>query len=202
MMAFILNYGVGNIFSVKNALERVGFNVKVTNDVKGIKESQVDLIVFPGVGAYRAVSSYILSNINTLNNLKDSGVGFLGICLGMQVMFEEGTEGGRSKGLGWFKGIVDKLPTNLKLPHIGWDRIYAVRYSELTEGLEGRYVYYVHSFIAFPKNKEIILMESEYGIRYPAIVAENKIVGTQFHPEKSSNIGKIFFNNLIRWLKR
>jgi len=201
MKAFIINYGVGNIYSVKNGLEREGFYVRVIDNMDNINED-IDLLVFPGVGAYSAVSNFILSNFEKLNSLKEKGIGFLGICLGMQIMFEEGTEGGRSKGLGWFSGVVDKLPSNLKLPHIGWDKIYSVKHSELIENLEGKYVYYVHSYVAYPKNKEIILMESEYGIRFPAIVAEGKIVGTQFHPEKSGSTGKIFFNNLIRWLKR
>jgi glutamine amidotransferase len=197
MDAVIINYGVGNLFSVKSALERIGLKVHIS-DIP----NEADIIVFPGVGAFRTVSDYILRNYDKLNEIKNKGSKFLGICLGMQIMFEEGTEGGRARGLGWFKGIVDKLPNNLKLPHIGWDKVYSRKYDEIIEGLEGRYVYFVHSYVAYPISKEVVLMESEYGIKFPAVIKNEYAIGTQFHPEKSGSNGRIFLENLKRWLKR
>ncbi|AWR97583.1 imidazole glycerol phosphate synthase subunit HisH [Acidianus sulfidivorans JP7] len=195
MKAIVINYGVGNLFSISSALRRNGFEVEISNELK----ENTDLIVFPGVGSFSAVSKFINDRKEKINELLDKGISFLGVCLGMQIMFDEGTEGGYSKGLGWFKGKVDKINANVKLPHIGWDKIQSVRYSELTEDLDGRYAYFVHSYVAYTNDS--IGMVSHYGIDYPVMVYKEKIVGTQFHPEKSSTTGKIFFSNLKRWLK-
>lgn len=199
MRALVLNYGVGNLYSISSGLRRVGFEVRIDNDIRG----DYDLIVLPGVGAFSAVSSF-LNNINErLNELKEKGTSFLGVCLGMQVMFEYGTEGGISRGLGWFKGYVDKIKADVKLPHIGWDKVYIINSScELVEGLDGKYVYYVHSYIAYPSEDNIVFMESNYGVKYPALICKGNAVGTQFHPEKSSYVGRVFLDNLKRWIKR
>ncbi|MBB5252364.1 imidazole glycerol phosphate synthase subunit HisH [Sulfurisphaera ohwakuensis] len=196
MKATLINYGVGNLFSIKAGLERVGFNVKISF----LPEGDEDVIVLPGVGAFSAVSSYLNSMKDKFNELRERGVKFLGVCLGMQVMFDEGTEGGLSKGLGWFKGKVDKIYANVKLPHIGWDKLFVNKDScNLTEGLDGKYVYYVHSYVAYTND---YVAYSEYGIKYPAVVCNDFAVGTQFHPEKSSVTGKIFLRNFYSWVKR
>lgn len=196
MKALILNYGVGNLFSILSALRRNDFETEINNEIR----EDVDLIVFPGVGAFSAVSKFIEERKEKLNELKDRGVKFLGICLGMQIMFEEGTEGGYSKGLGWFKGKVDRISANVKLPHIGWDKIYSISDCELNENLNDRYAYFVHSYVAYTNHN--VAMISHYGIDFPAMVCKENLVGTQFHPEKSSDTGRIFFANLKRWLKR
>lgn len=197
MKALIINYGVGNLFSISSALRRNEFNVEI---VKDFEEDNVDLIVFPGVGSFSAVSKFISDRREKINELRDKGIAFLGICLGMQLMFEEGTEGGYSRGLGWFKGKVDKISANVKLPHIGWDKIRSVSNCELNENLEDKYAYFVHSYVAY--SNDSIAMISHYGIDFPVMVCKERIVGTQFHPEKSSDTGTIFFNNLKRWLRR
>jgi len=195
MKAIVVNYGVGNLYSISSALKRSGFEVKIGN----IEDA--DLIVFPGVGSFSAVSKYINENKNKLNDLRSNGVKFLGVCLGLQIMYEEGTEGGKNKGLGWFKGYVDKINANVKLPHIGWEKILVKNPSELTEELDNRYAYFVHSYVAYT-NENNVLMISHYGIDYPSIVYSNFAIGTQFHPEKSGDTGRIFFRNLNRWIKR
>lgn len=196
MKALIVNYGVGNLFSIASALKRNGFGVEITNELK----PEVDLVVFPGVGSFSAVAKFIENKRERINDLKTKGVKFLGICLGMQIMFEEGTEGGYSKGLGWFRGKVDRISANVKLPHIGWDKIYSVNSCELNESLDNRYAYFVHSYVAYTTDN--VIMISNYGINFPSMVYKENIVGTQFHPEKSSETGRIFFENLKRWLKR
>ncbi|MQL55135.1 imidazole glycerol phosphate synthase subunit HisH [Acidianus ambivalens] len=195
MKALVVNYGVGNLFSISSGLKRAGFEVEISKEIKN-----ADLIVFPGVGAFSAVSKFIQINSDKINDLRKSGVHFLGVCLGLQIMFEKGTEGGESKGLGWFKGTVDKIHANVKLPHIGWDKIYVSGDCELTEGLDGKYAYYVHSYVAYTNDH--VVMKSNYGIEYPAMVCKENVVGTQFHPEKSSETGRIFFENLKRWVSR
>ncbi|ARM76290.1 imidazole glycerol phosphate synthase subunit HisH [Acidianus manzaensis] len=194
MKAIVINYGVGNLFSISSALKRNGFDVEISEELK-----EADLIVFPGVGSFSAVSKFINDRKDKINELRNNGISFLGVCLGMQIMFDEGTEGGYSKGLGWFKGKVDKIDAQVKLPHIGWDKIYNLGNCELAENLDGKYAYFVHSYVAYTKDN--IAMISHYGIDYPVMICKDNIVGTQFHPEKSSNTGKIFFYNLKRWLK-
>lgn len=203
MKATVINYGVGNLFSISAGLKRVGFEVSVNSQPEGNE----DLIVFPGVGSFNAVASYLSSHKELLEDLRKRGTYFLGVCLGMQIMFEEGTEGGLIKGLGWFKGKVDKIENNgkdkLKLPHIGWDKLIVTDLTcPLTEGLNNQYVYYVHSYVAYPEDESIVRATTIYGIAYPAIICSGNIVGTQFHPEKSSKIGKIFLGNLYRWMKK
>ncbi len=199
MRALVINYGVGNLYSISSALKRLEFDVEIRNEpLKGY-----DIIIFPGVGAFSAVSSFILKYNDLLNDLRKSGNIFLGVCLGMQIMFERGTEGGESKGLGWFRGVVDKIKADVKLPHIGWDLVYKNNEGcELSEGLEGKYVYYVHSYVAYTPDNEKIYMKSKYGVEYPALICDRNVIGTQFHPEKSSETGRIFFKNLKRWAKR
>ncbi len=198
MKALIINYGVGNLFSIYSGLRRIGFDVLISNEPK----EGFDLIVLPGVGSFSAVTSYLSKYYNQLNEFRKSGTAFLGVCLGMQVMFEYGTEGGLSRGLGWIKGKVDKIDADVKLPHIGWDKLYLVKEGcELTEGLNNNYVYYVHSYVAYP-GEDVTYMKSKYGIEYPALVCKDNLIGTQFHPEKSGDVGKRFLENLARWLRR
>jgi glutamine amidotransferase len=196
--AQILNYGVGNIFSLASALTRAGFQVTVNEDLV----NDVDLVAMPGVGAFSAVSASLERLNSKLNEMRERGIYFLGVCLGMQVMFQEGTEGGRSKGLGWLKGRVERIRGDVKLPHIGWDRVRSVNQCELTEGLDGKYFYFVHSYIAKGVEGRVVKLSSFYGEDFPALVCEGNLVGTQFHPEKSSQSGRIFFHNLRRWMKR
>lgn len=197
MKATIINYGVGNLFSIKSGLERAGFEIAISFTPQGNE----DVVVLPGVGAFSAVSSYLNLMKEKFEELREKGVKFLGVCLGMQVMFEEGTEGGYSKGLGWFKGKVDKIKSdNVKLPHIGWDKIFITNdFCGIADGLDGKYVYYVHSYVAYTNN---YIAYTDYGTRYPAIVCNEFAVGTQFHPEKSSKSGKIFLDNFYSWVKR
>ncbi len=195
MRAVVVNYGVGNLYSISSGLRRTGFEVKVG----GIEEA--DLLVFPGVGSFSAVAKFIEENRGKIEELKERGVKFLGVCLGMQLMFEEGTEGGRNRGLGWFKGVVDRIQGGVKLPHIGWDKVHVTSPAEVVEGLDGKYAYFVHSYVAYTQEKGVVAT-SRYGVEFPAVVQSDFAVGTQFHPEKSSETGKTFFSNLVRWVRR
>ncbi|BBG24019.1 imidazole glycerol phosphate synthase subunit HisH [Sulfuracidifex tepidarius] len=195
MKALVLNYGVGNLFSISSALKRNGFEVKI-----GDLERGYDLIVMPGVGSFSAVSSFLSSRLDVLRDLKGSNA-FLGVCLGFQVLFDYGTEGGQSKGIGWFKGKVDLLHVNEKLPHVGWERLHVKGCNDLLQEMDQGYVYYVHSYVAYPE-RDPDAFSNYGGTSFPAVMCEGNVVGTQFHPEKSDKTGRIFFDNLSRWLKR
>lgn len=205
MKAVVINYGVGNLFSIASSLRKVGFDVAVMG-FPDRNWKEYDLVVFPGVGAFNAISTYIEKRADVFEEARKAGVWFLGICLGMHIMFEYGLEGGFHKGLGWFKGYVDRLVTDLKLPHIGWDRIYTIENAnsscEIFSGISGHYVYFIHSYVAYPTDDTILCMVSYYGTRFPALVVKENIVGVQFHPEKSSRIGLAFLDTLYRWIKR
>lgn len=194
MKALILNYGVGNLFSISAGLRRADFTVEISGEPR-----DADLLVLPGVGAFSAVGNFMRKWESTLNDLRRNGVKFLGVCLGMQIMFEEGNEGGKTKGLAWLPGQVDLIRHAPKLPHIGWDRITERNPCALSEGLDGRYAYFVHSYVAYTSYPAA--MTSRYGVEFPALVCSEEVAGTQFHPEKSGETGKIFFQNLKRWLK-
>lgn len=194
MRAIVLNYGVGNLFSISAGLRRADFEVEISQEPK-----EADLIVLPGVGAFSAVGNFMRKWEATLNDLRRRGVRFLGVCLGMQIMFEEGNEGGKTRGLGWLPGQVDLIREAPKLPHIGWDSLKERSPCILSEGLDGKYAYFVHSYVAYTPHPPA--MTSRYGVEFPALVCDDGVAGTQFHPEKSGETGKIFFNNLRRWLK-
>ncbi len=204
MKAIVVNYGVGNLFSVASSLRKVGFDVDI--EAHPITTwGKYDLIVFPGVGTFKAVARYLRERIDILEDIREAGTYFLGICVGMQIMFEYGLEGGRRTGLSWLKGYVDRLKTSLKLPHIGWDRIYLAKdmgNSCITfNDINGSYVYFIHSYVAYPADNTIIYMVSHYGTTFPALIARGNIIGTQFHPEKSGRVGLAFLNTLYRWIR-
>ncbi len=196
MRALILNYGVGNLFSIESALRRVGLEVTVAPSVG----AGYDLIVFPGVGSFASVSKFLKSNNSALKDVVGCGTSFLGICVGMHVMLEYGYEGGYNEGLGWFKGYVDRIKANVKLPHIGWDKVYVTSADCLNESLNGQYVYFMHSYIAY--TSEECNTFGRYGVDFPAILRKGGVIGVQFHPEKSGKVGAQFLENLVRWLRR
>lgn len=198
MKAQVIHYGVGNIFSISSALKRTGLQVEIVEQPK----LGYDLTVMPGVGAFSSVSSFLNSHKGLLEDIKGSGGYILGICLGMQVMFQEGSEGGRSKGLGWFKGKVERLAAS-RVPHIGWEKIKVVGSCQAVEELDGKYFYFVHSYSAIAEDKREVKTISEYeGNTIVSTVCEGNILGTQFHPEKSGESGKKFLLNLSRMIRR
>jgi len=195
--ALILNYGVGNLFSISSALRRAGFDVEVNENLIG----NYDLVVFPGVGTFKAVINYLRSKLEVINELRNSSTYFLGICIGMHVMFEYGFEGGINEGLKWLNGYVDRIrAADVKLPHIGWDKVYVLSNNELTEVLDDEYVYFMHSYIAY--TDEPVAVFSYYGIKFPVTIIKDNLIAVQFHPERSGRVGIKFLTRLYRWLRR
>ena len=192
----IVDYGIGNIHSLRKALELTGLEVILTREEKEFDNCRA--IVLPGVGAYPdacgSIEQYDLKNI--LMKQINKGKYLFGICLGMQLLFETSTEGGETEGLGIFKGQVLRLPDTVKVPHMGWNSLELANPTPLLKGINnGDYVYFVHSYYAVPKEQSIVNAGLNYGVYVPAVVSRENIIATQFHPEKSGDLGIKILNN-------
>ncbi|MCX7857357.1 MAG: imidazole glycerol phosphate synthase subunit HisH [Deltaproteobacteria bacterium] len=198
-MVTVLDYGAGNIRSVVNAIYKLGFKVKFVQSPNDIISA--DRLVFPGVGAFGEIMDSLRkkSFIEPLIEYLKSNRPFLGICLGLQVLFEESEEAPGISGLGVFKGKVRRLRTSLSVPHIGWNGIKVHKPSSLFHGLEGHErFYFVHSYVVEPADPNIVLTTTDYGEEFVSSVEEGNIIGTQFHPEKSGKIGLKVLNNFLK----
>ena len=198
----IVDYGLGNLRSVEKAIEKVEGTPKISSDQEDLRSA--DGIILPGVGAFRDAQTN-LSKLNpTLLEQIDAGKPVLGICLGLQLLFTESTEGGAFKGLVIIEGKVIRLPQGVKVPHMGWNTLnIKKRNLPLLEGVSSdSYVYFVHSYYGVPLNASDVVAETEYGVCFPSIVARNGVFATQFHPEKSGSTGLQILRNFTRSLKR
>lgn len=195
-MIAIIDYGAGNIFSVKNALDFIGVESKLTADKEEIRSA--DGIILPGVGAFPwAMTKLKESGLVDVIKEESQKKPFLGICLGMQLLFDKGYEFEETEGLSLIKGTVNKMiEPDLSIPHIGWNKLEILNDCPLLSGLsENEYVYFVHSYKAECDDKNISAF-CEYGHRVPALVFDGKYVyGAQFHPEKSGDTGLKILKN-------
>ena len=194
-MIGIIDYGAGNLFSVKNALDYIGLENEITNDAKKLIEA--DALILPGVGAF-ADAMGMLTKSGLIPVIKEQAKKkpLLGICLGMQILFEKGLEFGVTDGLGLIEGTVEPIKApGLKIPHMGWNSLDYVNPCPLLEGVpEGSYVYFVHSYMAVTK-QENIAATCNYGGTVTALVQRGNIFGAQFHPEKSGEVGLKMLKN-------
>jgi imidazole glycerol-phosphate synthase subunit HisH len=202
----IFDYGAGNIFSLKSSLQRNGAEeVSIINDLNLDKTlDEVDGIILPGVGNFDPAIISINKCKSGFSKFIEKNTPILGICLGMEMLFERSEEG-QLAGLDIIKGEVLSLPKNLvKIPHIGWNCLEITNsHSKLFEGVPNKsWVYFVHSYYTTPKNSDIITSRSNYGINIPASIEINNIYCTQFHPEKSSTIGEKMIKNFVKICKR
>ena len=198
-MVAIIDYGVGNLRSVEKALHFIGCDAVITSDVKAASEA--DGIVLPGVGAFSDAMENLV-NAGMVGVVKDaiaSDKPFLGICLGMQLLFDYSEEGGsRVEGLGIFKGAIKQLPQDagLKVPHMGWNSLKTKESCPLFSKIASNpYVYFVHSFYLAAEERELVAATAEYGVRLDAAIARGNIFATQFHPEKSGSVGLDMLRN-------
>ncbi|AJA49332.1 imidazole glycerol phosphate synthase subunit HisH [Clostridium pasteurianum DSM 525 = ATCC 6013] len=185
----IVDYGIGNLRSVQKAFESFGGKCNITSSVDEILNS--DGIILPGVGAFPDAMENIkkLNMDKALKNAAEAGVPILGICLGMQLLFDESDEIRPTEGLGLIKGRIKKFEVNLKIPHMGWNSLNILKKSPLLEGVkDGSYAYFVHSYYA-ELEEDNLDADSFYGINVPAAVSKNNVFGFQFHPEKSGDPG-------------
>ncbi len=183
----IIDYNIGNVKSVSNAFTKIGALVKVTNNPKIIRNACA--IVLPGVGAFGdGMKNLEFFNLVGFLKREIKNKPFLGICLGLQILFEYGTENGSNKGLSIFKGYIDRIPGGVKIPHIGWNQVNIIkRDSIIFNGIEDREnFYFVHSYYAVCEDEKIISGTTEYGVTLTASVEKDNVFALQFHPEKSS----------------
>ncbi|MCH9658918.1 imidazole glycerol phosphate synthase subunit HisH [archaeon] len=196
----IFDYGAGNIFSLKNSLEKIGAAVDVITSFDD--PNTYSGLFLPGVGNFDPA----MNSVRNLSKIKfQDYVGsmpVLGICLGMEMFFEKSEEG-KESGLSVIGGDVIVLPASMKVPHMGWNNLEIKRPGKILEGVEdGSWAYFVHSYRVKPNSNDVITAESNYGIKVPAVVEHGNFFGTQFHPEKSSSVGKIMLENFLKECKK
>lgn len=200
-MIGIIDYGRGNLRSVEKAFLRLGYSARILE--KPDELESVQGIILPGVGAFADAMSALEERgwIRPLLRYAESGRPFLGICLGMQVLFEVGEEHGEHNGLGLLPGRVVRFPAGRKIPHMGWNTVTQEKTCFLMEGIpDEAYFYFVHSYYALSEDEQIFIGMSDYGLRFPALVGRDNIWGAQFHPEKSSPWGLKLLENFGKWV--
>ena len=203
-MIGIIDYGMGNLFSVNNALNRLGAETIISGDPKVL--ASCEGLILPGVGAFPdAMAELRKQKLDVfLKEYTASGKPLLGICLGMQLLFESSDEHGFSKGLGFLKGHIAKFAgidqegNRYKVPHMGWNKLHFQQEHPLFAGLKEDYVYFVHSYYAEVGNRSELLATAAYDVEVPGIVGFGNVLGMQFHPEKSGQMGKALLQNYIK----
>jgi len=197
----IIDYGLGNLRSIKRGLEEVGSKATVTHEKEEVINS--DAIILPGVGAFEEASKNLRPLSEVILDQVQKGKALLGICLGLQVLFTTSTEGGLHRGLDVFRGEVVKLPSNVKVPHMGWNTLRIVKKdTPLFNGIsDGAYVYFVHSYYGDVKNTDEVISTTYYGTEFPSVLSKDQIFATQFHPERSGKTGLQMLKNFVEYVK-
>ncbi len=199
-MIAIVDYGIGNLGSVTKAFRHVGAESVLTGDHGAL--GRAEALVLPGDGAFGATMDEIRSRalVPVLQEAAAAGKPLLGICIGMQLLFEESEEHGRHVGLGLLPGRVRRFPDPLVVPHMGWNSLVPNQKHALLDGIAaGSYVYFVHSYFCDAPS-DVVLAYSDYGTAFPAIVGRGSILGVQFHPEKSQSVGLKMIENFVRFV--
>jgi len=202
----VLDCGMGNLRSVVKAFERLGYRARLVREPERLREAE--RVVLPGVGAFGKFLEELRREaleeaLREAMRLKP----FLGICLGLQALFEESEEAPDVPGLGVFRGKVVRFPSGMReggqrlcVPHMGWNEVHPRLPSPLLEGISsGSYFYFVHSFYAIPQDPQLILAITHYGLEFPSLVGRENLLAAQFHPEKSSTLGLRVLENFARW---
>lgn len=195
----IIDYGVGNLRSVEKAFAANGHEAIVTGDENELQNASK--LVLPGVGAFAACMNAFreCGLVDVVLERVASGVPLLGVCVGMQMLFEESDEFGKSRGLGLLSGRVCRFGDELVVPHVGWNSIQQRREHALFAGIEDdSFFYFVHSYYCEPAESGVVVGETDYGVRYASVVAHQNIFGVQFHPEKSQTVGLRLLSNFAR----
>jgi len=196
-----VNYGVGNLRSIRRGLEKSGAAVKITHSPTDLLSS--DAIVLPGVGAFAPAVKNMAPIADVVVEAMKNGKTILGVCLGLQLLFTESSEGGSVKGLDFISGEIVKLPDTVKTPQMGWNTLNIEQSHPLLDGVkDGSYVYFVHSYYPKPIDSGVVLATTEYGVRFASMIAKKNLLATQFHPEKSSKTGLTMLKNFVRIVKR
>ncbi len=197
-MLAIIDYGMGNLRSVYMAFRRLGVEAEVTSDPGVLAQAQA--VVLPGVGAFGDAMGNLrsLGLVEPIREIIADDTPLIGICLGLQLLFESSVEMGTHRGLGVLPGRVRRFPNSLTVPHMGWNQIHQARPIPLWRGLpDHAYAYFVHSYYVEPDDASVIAATTDYGIDYASVVARGNLYGIQFHPEKSQTVGERILRN---WL--
>ena len=192
----IIDYGVGNLRSVEKAFAATGCEAIVSAEESELRRAE--RLVLPGVGAFGACMKALTEHgfDRLVVEKSREGTPLLGVCVGMQLLFDESDEFGATKGLGLLRGRVRRFENNLVVPHVGWNRIHQKQQHALFDGIaDGSFCYFVHSFFCEPSDENVVAGETEYGSRYASVVARENICGVQFHPEKSQDVGLRMLKN-------
>jgi imidazole glycerol-phosphate synthase subunit HisH len=200
-MITIIDYGSGNLKSIRNGFQRIGAEVKISEDPNEMKEAEA--LILPGVGAFGKAMENLSEYKDTIHNHIEEGKAFLGVCLGLQVLFSRSQESPGVNGLNIFKGDVVRFPQSLKdegkkIPHMGWNDLQIRRKCPVLNGVGNDYMYFVHSYYVQPDNEDIVVATVDYGVKVPAVVSQDNVIATQFHPEKSGEIGLNILRNFVK----
>lgn len=189
-MIAIVDYGMGNLRSVEKGFKKVGVDVRITANPGVIEDAAA--VVLPGVGAFRDCVKNLsdLSLTDAIAKSIGKGKPYLGICLGLQVLFSESEEFGTCRGLDVFRGKVVRFRIDGKVPHMGWNNVRLIRRPPVFDGIDDNsFFYFVHSFYVVPDNADIVAGTTEYGVNFTSMVWKENVIATQFHPEKSQSLG-------------
>jgi glutamine amidotransferase len=196
-----VNYGVGNLRSIRKGLEKSGAQVKITHNPTDLRAS--DAIVLPGVGAFAPAVKNMAPIADVVAEAMKNGTPIFGVCLGLQLLFTQSSEGGTIKGLDFISGNVVKLPDTVKTPQMGWNTIDFAKSHPLLDGVKDHsYVYFVHSFYPQPTDPDTVVTTTQYGVKFASMLAKKNLFATQFHPEKSSKTGLTMLKNFVKIVKR
>jgi imidazole glycerol-phosphate synthase subunit HisH len=195
----VVDYGAGNLFSVSRAVVNAGTRPLVTSNPSYLDDAEA--VIMPGVGAAADTMSNLRQTgfVEPIRDYISSARPFLGVCMGQQALFDVSEEGGEHECLGILPGRVVRFPEGLKVPHIGWNRVRIARQHPIFEGVpDGSYFYFVHSYYPKPTDPDVVIGETDYGVSFASVIARDNIVATQFHPEKSGEVGLRMYANFLK----
>jgi glutamine amidotransferase len=198
-MIAIIDYGAGNLQSVVNAISRLGYQARVTSSPQEVLAAQA--VILPGVGAAAdtMTSLQTLGLVNPIRHFIAENHPFFGVCIGLQILFSGTEEGGWHECLGIIPGMVRRLPPGLKIPHMGWNQVKQKISHPIFNGIPDKAnFYFVHSYYVEPEDRSLVAGETEYGISICSVIAKGNLIATQFHPEKSGEVGLKIYDNFIK----
>jgi len=194
-MILIINYGTGNLKSIRNGFLKIGEETVISDDIYRMEKA--DALILPGVGAFGKAMEQLKNYKEIIHDHINAGKPFLGVCLGQQILFTKSEESEGVKGLNVLKGEVLRLPEGLKIPHMGWNNLEIKNKCSLLEGIGNDYMYFVHSYYVKPEDENIIAATTSYRIDIPAVICKDNVFATQFHPEKSGENGLNILKNFV-----
>lgn len=199
-MITIIDYGSGNLKSIRNGFSKIGVEARISREVRDIERAEA--LVLPGVGAFGTAMKNLQKYEKSIHEHVEGGKPFLGVCLGLQVLFTRSQESEGVNGLNIFQGDVIRFPESLKnhgmkIPHMGWNNLNIKKECPILEDIGSDYMYFVHSYYVQPSDKKIIAATVDYGVEVPAVICQDQVFATQFHPEKSGEIGLRILKNFV-----